>query len=106
MWTSLTGLVWPELGLVPVFGEDRWADGWPKLIQRIEVERMAAVAGEAGAGVEALEIRLEAGQPGVFAAAPTELNMPAAKHTGYAVQWFGLATALAVGFVVFGFRKR
>lgn len=99
---TLTGLVWPELGLLPVFGEDRWAEGWPKLIQRIEVERMAAAAGD----VESLEIRLEAGQPGVFAAAPTELNMPAAKHTGYAVQWFGLAAALAVGFVVFGFRKR
>ena len=38
-----------------------------------------------------VEVRLEAGQPGVFAPAATELNMPAEKHTGYAVQWFGLA---------------
>ncbi len=99
---TLTGLVWPELGLLPVFGEDRWADGWPKLIQRIEVARMAAEA----ENVVPQEIRLEAAQPGVFDPAPTELNMPASKHTGYAVQWFGLAAALSVGFVVFGFRNR
>ena len=27
---TLTGLVWPELGLLPVFGADAWAEGWPK----------------------------------------------------------------------------
>jgi cytochrome oxidase assembly protein ShyY1 len=99
---SLVGLVWPELGLLPVFGEDRWSEGWPKLIQRLEVARMAAAA----ENVMANEVRLEPAQPGVFDPAPTELNMPAAKHTGYAVQWFGLAAALAIGFVVFGFRNK
>lgn len=99
---TLIGLVWPELGLLPVFGEDRWAEGWPKRVQRIEVERMA----EPFENMMALEIRLEAGSPGVFAPAPIALNMPAAKHTGYAVQWFGLAAALSIGFVVFGFRRR
>ena len=99
---SLIGLVWPELGLLPVFGEDRWTEGWPKLVQRIEVARMAAPF----ENMMAVEIRLEAGQPSVFAPAPIELNMPASKHTGYAVQWFGLAAALSIGFVVFGFRRR
>jgi len=99
---TLTGLVWPELGLLPVFGDNVWPTGWPKLVQRIEVARMAALF----ENMAAVEVRLEAGQPGVFAAAPTELNMPAAKHTGYAVQWFGLAAALSIGFTVFGFRRR
>jgi len=99
---TLTGLVWPELGLLPVFGDNVWPADWPKLVQRVEVARMAALF----ENTVAVEIRLEVGQPGVFAAAPTELNMPAAKHTGYAVQWFGLAAALSIGFAVFGFRKR
>jgi len=107
---TLTGLVWPELGLLPVFGDDLWKEGWPKLVQRIEVARMAASveqeSEQESENVMALEIRLEVGQPGVFAPAPIELNMPAAKHTGYAVQWFGLAAALSIGFVVFGFRRR
>ncbi len=99
---TLTGLVWPELGLVPVFGADNWAEGWPKVIQRIEVARMVAPF----ENMMTVEVRLEAGQPGVFAPAVTELNMPAEKHTGYAVQWFGLALALCIGFVVFGFRRQ
>jgi surfeit locus 1 family protein len=99
---TLTGLVWPDLGLLPVFGEDRWSEGWPKVVQRLEVERMAAEL----PGTMAQEVRLEAGQPGVFTPAPVELNMPAAKHTGYAVQWFGLAAALSIGFLIFGFRRQ
>ena len=99
---ALTGLVWPELGLVPVFGDNLWPAGWPKVVQRIEVARMAELL----ENTVPAEVRLEAGQPGVFAPAPTELNMPAAKHTGYAVQWFGLAAALTIGFTIFGFRRR
>jgi cytochrome oxidase assembly protein ShyY1 len=97
----LTGLVWPELGLLPVFGEDAWSEGWPKVVQRLEVERMAALL----AGAVPVEVRLEPGAPGVFVPAPVALNMPASKHTGYAVQWFGLAVALAIGYVIFGFRR-
>jgi len=99
---SVVGLVWPELGLLPVVGENEWQAGWPKVIQRLEVARMAALLERCAPW----EIRLEAGQPGVFAAASTALNMPASRHTGYAVQWFGLALALAAGFVLFGFRRR
>ncbi len=99
---TLVGLVWPELGLLPVLGDDPWAEGWPKVIQQMEVGRMAADLG----GAVPREIRLEAGQPGVFAAATTRLNMPSSQHTGYAVQWFGLATALLAGWLFFGFRKR
>jgi cytochrome oxidase assembly protein ShyY1 len=98
----LTGLVWPELGLMPVFGENAWPEGWPKRVQRLEVERMAALLPD----TVAAEIRLEPGAPGVFAAAPLELNMPASKHTGYAVQWFGLAAALTIGYVIFGFKRQ
>ena len=99
---TLTGLVWPELGLLPLYGADEWSDAWPKLVQRLEVARMVAMLDNA----VPREIRLEAGQPGVFVPAPTSLNMPAAKHTGYAVQWFSLAVVLVCGYGYFGFRRR
>jgi len=99
---TLTGLVWPDLGLMPVFGDNGWPDGWPKQVQRMEVARMAALLPNAMVA----EIRLEPGQPGVFAAAEVALNMPASTHTGYAVQWFGLAAALSIGYVIFGFRRQ
>jgi cytochrome oxidase assembly protein ShyY1 len=98
---ELVGVVWPELGLMPVFGPNRWEDSWPKRIQRLEVERMAA---ELEGGV-AREIRLEAGQPGVLAPPSLALNMPASKHTAYAVQWFALAAALGAAYLFYGFRR-
>ena len=81
--------------------DDHWGDGWPKVIQRLELERLVASLEAA----QALEIRLEAGQVGVLEPPLLKMNMPAAKHTGYALQWFGLAIALAAGFVFFGFRR-
>jgi cytochrome oxidase assembly protein ShyY1 len=98
---TLIGLVWPDLGLLPVYGDNAWADGWPKLVQRLEVERMAGYLDNA----VPREIRLEDAQPGVFVPAPTTLNMPATRHTGYAVQWFGLGVALIAGYLFFGFRR-
>ncbi|MFV2091443.1 MAG: SURF1 family protein, partial [Pseudomonadales bacterium] len=31
---SLIGVLWPEVGLLPILGEDEWVAGWPKRIQR------------------------------------------------------------------------
>jgi cytochrome oxidase assembly protein ShyY1 len=98
---TLVGVVWPDLGLLPIFAADAWSAGWPKRIQRLEVARMARELDN----TQPWEIRLEAGQPGVFEPASLEMNMPAVKHTGYAVQWFGLALALALGYLLFGFRN-
>jgi len=99
---TLTGLVWPDLGLLPIYGSDDWAAGWPKVVQRLEVARMAAILDNA----VPREIRLEGGQPGGFVPPPLSLNMPASKHLGYAAQWFGLAVVLAGGYLYFGFRRR
>lgn len=102
---SVVGVIWPDLGLMPMFGggegRDHWGEGWPKVVQRMEVGRMAA-----SVDAEAVEIRLEPDQPGVLTAPLMRMNMPAAKHTAYAVQWFGLALALVAGYVVFGLRRR
>ncbi len=99
---TLVGLVWPELGLLPIYGPDEWPEGWPKVIQRFEVARMSALLDNA----VPREIRLEDGQPGALVPVPMSLNMPAGRHTGYAVQWFGLAIVLIGGYVYFGFRRR
>jgi len=51
------------------------------------------------------EVRLEGGQPGVFEPAPLDMTFAPERHQGYAVQWFGLAVVLAVGYAIFGFRR-
>lgn len=91
-------VVWPDTGLLPLLKEDPWDDAWPKRVQRPNVARMAALVGAA-----AVELRLEAGQPGVLSAAPLLMVVPSVKHTGYAVQWFALAGVLCISFIIYGF---
>jgi len=98
--TTVVGVIWPFTGLLPVLDDNSWSQGWPKRIQRMEIDRMASLV-----GAQADEIRLEAAQPGVRSAAPFAEVLSDAKHLGYAATWFGLALMLLVSFIVFGFRS-
>lgn len=98
---AVSGVVWPQMGLVPLLAEDRWESGWPKRVQRLDVANMAAAAG----GLAPIEIRLEAGEPGVAYAASLGHDFKARTHEGYAVQWFGLGGVLILGYIAFGFRR-
>ncbi len=52
-----------------------------------------------------IEVRLEAGQPGVLRAAPLAVGLAAERHAGYAVQWFALAGVVLVGYALYGLRN-
>lgn len=99
---QITALVWPDTGLQPRFGEIPEAGSWPRIRQRIDARTLAAEHLQG----QPLELRLEPAQPGVLLAAPSSFASGAARHRGYAVQWFGLAAVLMIGFVVFGLRRR
>lgn len=98
---SVVGVIWPELGLPPLLKPDDWPDTWPKRVQRLDVGRMAGLIEHTAP----LEVRLEQGSPGIFVPARLELVVTPAKHLGYAAQWLGLSAALAIGYLIFGFRK-
>lgn len=98
---TVVGVVWPDTGMTPLLAADPWPDHWPKRVQRLNVSRMAEDSGAVPA-----EVRLEPGQPGVFAAAPVDAAFRPERHQGYAVQWFGLAVVLAAGYAVFGFYRQ
>ena len=95
---ALVATVWPELGLIPAWGPQEWSGDWPKRIQRVNISRMAVAATTWPA-----ELRLEAGQPGVLEPAPFASRLSDDKHRGYAATWFGLATALVLGYLFLGF---
>ena len=109
----LVGHVWPFTGLLPLLdaaqeideqSEDSAATlsptaAWPKRIQRLNTQLMGKLA-----AAENLEIRLEAGQPGVQVAAAFAQVLEKDKHLGYAATWFGLAVTLLIGFLVYGSR--
>lgn len=94
---TIVGVVWPFTGLLPVYDEDQWAEGWPKRVQRLDVARMADHV-----QAFAFEVRLEAGQPGVHQAAPFAATLNVDRHLGYAATWFGLAIALILLFAIYG----
>lgn len=98
---TITGVIWPDTGLTPLLAPDPWPADWPRRVQQLDVARMAAQ----GDAVVPVEVRLENGQPGVFEPAPLDMTFAPERHQGYAVQWFGLAAVLVLGYVIFGFRR-
>lgn len=80
-------------------GSDR--AGWPKLIVRVEPQRLYDQLDLTGPGWIA---RLTDSGPGALRLDWPALPMTATKHVGYAVQWFALALALIVLFIWAGLR--
>ncbi|MCZ6886885.1 MAG: SURF1 family protein [Gammaproteobacteria bacterium] len=97
---TVTGVIWPDLGLGPLLREDPWNPPWPIRVQRLNVEKMGTMVGAR----RARELRLDARSPGVFVPAPVQLSFAPERHMGYAAQWFLLALVLVVGYVWFGVR--
>ena len=93
------GMVWPFTGLVPVLDDDAWGQGWPKRVQRADIKRMAEFIGAAD-----VEIRLEAGA-GTLVPAPFAARLSDDIHRGYAATWFGLAIALVILYIIYGFKS-
>ncbi len=64
---------------------------WPRLIQRVDMERMRT---ETGGEVFPYLVRLDPEQPGVQPADWKMVRIDTRRHTGYAWTWFSLAAAL------------
>lgn len=71
---------------------------WPWLVGHVDVPRTWALLERRGLPYE---VRLEPGPAALQADWPV-VSMPAAKHLGYALQWFALAGALLCLFVYLG----
>jgi surfeit locus 1 family protein len=86
----------------PTGSNDEWTRGWPKRVQNIDLPRMAEAVG----GAVPIEFRLDDGQPGSLEQIVVGEEMTPARHTAYAAQWFGMAVALLVAFIVFGLTRK
>lgn len=93
----LQGVVWPNLGLVPLLKDSALDTTWPKRIQRINMERLQKIM---GVQVFPYLLRLEARQAGSFVVQIRQVSFSAERHTAYAVQWFGLAITLLIGLII------
>lgn len=91
---------WPDVRRSVAASTDVWEAAWPKRVQYPDIGRMAAAC-----AALPMELRLDDGQAGSLEPIVVGEEMTPARHLGYAVQWFGLAAALAIAFIVVGFKQ-
>lgn len=96
-----------RVGRLPVAGLDLGGDGaaggWPSLRQFPDIRELSAALAEP---VEPWVLLLSPEAADGFRREWEPGGLPATRHLGYAVQWFALATALAVIYVVVNIRRR
>lgn len=88
---------WIEPSEHPLLDGDSADTGWPKVVLTVEPAAMAEQLGQPLMGHYA---RLEAGSDGALLTDWPQTQVSAAKHTAYAVQWFAMAAALVLWFVL------
>ena len=105
---TLRGQIYVAPGKPYLLQEQKFASGWPRRVQALEMDRLAAELGaEAGAGeLFPYPVRIDAGEPGALSVAWKVVNTGPAKHVGYAVQWFAMSAVLALLYVLRGSNLR
>lgn len=88
---ALEGYVYVSPGQSYTLGEVVAGSGWPRLVQAIDMPALSGVLGE---DLWPYSVRLAADSPAALLAEWSIVNVVPAKHQGYAVQWFAMATAL------------
>lgn len=97
----LTGHVYVAPGSPYLLAEQSLQGGWPKLLQAVEMEKLLPVV-EAitGDAVFPHPVRIDADVPGALSVDWQVINVSPQKHHGYAVQWFAMALALSIFYLL------
>ena len=82
-------------------GEDR-DPGWPKVLQRVRLELQAE---QLDARLLPMVLLLAPEQPGGFVREWIPVVIGPERHVGYAVQWFALAAALVILYVLANLKR-
>ncbi|WP_116368456.1 SURF1 family protein [Parahaliea mediterranea] len=84
-----------------LLGEQALDGDWPLVVQSVEATGVAQALGERiGRPVLPWSLRLASEDPAALVAEWPVVNASPAKHTGYAVQWFCMALALVILFLL------
>jgi surfeit locus 1 family protein len=98
---ELTGHVYVAPGAPYLLAEQQLQSGWPKRIQALEMDKLAAPVNNASGGkLFPYPIRIDAGRPGALLVDWKVVNISPQKHQGYAVQWFSMATVLFIFYLL------
>lgn len=93
----ITGQVYVAPGAPYLLADEALRRDWPQRVQAVQIARLAELYGEA---LFPCPVRINAGEPGALLVDWQVINVSPAKHRGYALQWFSMAVALAVLYVL------
>lgn len=96
---ALAGQVYVPPGEPYLLGEQLLEPGWPTRIQALDIGLLGQALGEPE-NLFPYTVRIDAGGPGALAVDWQVVNVSPAKHRGYAVQWFAMAAALAIAWLL------
>ena len=97
----ITGHVYVSPGEPYLLADTALESGWPKRIQAIEMDKFEAVVKQ-NMNVELFPhpVRIDSGVAAALTVDWQVVNVSPEKHTGYAVQWFTMAAALFILFIL------
>lgn len=97
---ELTGQVYVSPGEPYLLAEQQLGSEWPRQIQAVDRAKMAASMGLPVDALFPYPVRIDPGQPGALSVDWQVINSSPEKHRGYAVQWFSMAAALALIYIL------
>ena len=80
----------------------KYLDGWPKLVQQVDYE---ATRSDLGAAINNSVVQLSASSIGALEPIWKPVDLKPSRHYGYALQWFGLALVLICSYFYYGLKK-
>jgi len=94
---TVTGQVYVPPGRPYTLGEAAAVTGWPRVVPALEMERLGPQVGAlTGRRVFPYTVHLDEGASGALVTGWPVVNVSPEKHRAYAVQWFAMATALSI----------
>ena len=100
-WAVVSGHVYVPPGEPFLLADIDLPEGWPKRIQALEIHKLAAALPQQMAlTLYPFQVRIDADQTPALQVNWQIINMSPMKHEGYALQWFAMALALLIIFLL------
>ena len=98
---TVQGFVYVAPGAPYLLAEQQLQPGWPKVLQAIEMDKLATVLdATVGKALFPFPVRLNQDEPGALTVDWAVVNVSPEKHRAYAVQWFTMAAVLLIFYLL------
>lgn len=100
---KLTASLYVPAGAPVLLTEDRWEEGPIRVIQSVDIDKIALAL---DVDTYPYQLRIEPGEPGALSVDWQIASTSPEKHRGYAVQWFAMSLALLLLWLYSSLRRQ